>query len=303
MLSVIIIAKNEEANIRRCLESVKWADEIIVLDSGSQDRTVEIAKEYTQFVYLTDWQGYGVQKQRALSCATKDWVLNIDADEAVDPILKEEIQHAMSSDQADAYRIPIRMFFYGKALRHSSSPKRHIRLFKRSGARYSNDIVHEKILIPGGSRVQSINTPLLHYSFRDLTHALYKVNRYSSYSARIRIQEKQTTNIVKVLFATGWMFFRCFILQRGFMDGKEGLVLALINAQGTMYRGLKQIFRDRRAVDIAVPKPEAKVQIKQETPAPRQEEVKGELNKEESQQAQIEGPKAQSNEESKENPS
>jgi glycosyltransferase involved in cell wall biosynthesis len=287
MLSVIIIAKNEESNIRRCLESVKWADEIIVLDSGSQDRTVEISKEYTSMVYLTDWQGYGVQKQRALSCASGDWVLNLDADEAVDAMLKEEICHAVNSDQADAYRIPIRLFFYGKLLRYSSSPKRHIRLFKRNGAHYSKDIVHEKILLPGGSRVESIHTPLLHYSFRDLTHALYKINRYSSYSARIRIKQKRSTNIVKVMFATGWMFFRCFILQRGFMDGEEGLVLALLNAQGTMYRGLKQIFRDRRISDAGLPKTEFKIEKQAETkleitPEPADSELRSKVQPEDS---------------------
>ena len=158
MLSVIIIAKNEEANIRTCLQSVEWADELIVLDSGSTDNTVAIAKEYTEKVYSTDWQGYGVQKQRALALATGDWVLNLDADEFVDEQLKNTIKAAIASDQADAYRIPICMNFYGKPLRFSSSPKRHIRLFKRSNAHYSNDIVHEKIVLPKGARISKIKT-------------------------------------------------------------------------------------------------------------------------------------------------
>ncbi|KTD22373.1 glycosyltransferase family 2 protein [Legionella londiniensis] len=244
MLSVIIIAKNEELNIRRCLESVSFAGEIIVLDSGSSDSTVQIAKEYTDKVYETDWQGYGVQKQRALAYASGEWVLNLDADESVDELLKNAIEKAIQSNKADAYRIPIRMYFYNKALRYSSSPKRHIRLFKRQGARYSHDIVHEKIILPKDARIGKISTPIRHHSFRDLSHALYKLNRYSSYSAKIRIKEKKKISFTKTAVGTVWMFFRCFVLQRGFLDGKEGFIFAVMNAQGTLYRGLKQLYPD-----------------------------------------------------------
>lgn len=258
MLSVIIITKNEEGNIRRCLESVKWADEIIVLDSGSRDKTVDIAKEFTDKVYLTDWRGYGIQKQRALSFATGDWVLNLDADEAVDEALKQEIEKAMMANSADAFRIPIRMYFYGKPLRYSSSPTRHVRLFKRKGARYSEDIVHEKIMLAGGTKIEQFKNPLIHHSYRDLTHALHKINVYSSYSAKIRIQEGRKTNFIKVGMGTGWMFFRTYILQRGFLDGYNGLIFALLNTMGTLFRGLKQIYPDRHLRDLPVVSKETK---------------------------------------------
>lgn len=244
MLSVIIIAKNEEANIRRCLESVKWADDIIVLDSGSTDNTVAIAKEYTDKVHITDWQGYGIQKQRALSLATEDWVLNLDADESVDLPLQIKIKSAIRDNHADAYRIPIRMNFYGCALRFSSSPKRHVRLFKRAGAKYSNDIVHEKIILPPEFRISKIKKPIMHHSFQDVSHALYKINRYSSYSAKIKIEKAKTSGFAKTLLGTGWMFFRCYFLQRGFLDGKPGFLFAVFNAQGTFYRGIKQLYHD-----------------------------------------------------------
>ena len=146
MLSVIIIAKNEEANIGRCLASVAFADEIIVLDSGSTDKTVEIAKAYTDKVFLTDWRGYGVQKQRALEYTTGDWVLNLDADESISEELQLEIKIAIASDKADAYRLPIQMVFYNQPLKYSASPKRHARLFKKENASFSTDIVHEKII-------------------------------------------------------------------------------------------------------------------------------------------------------------
>ena len=247
MLTVIIITKNEETNIRRCLASVSWAQEIIVLDAGSRDNTVAIAREYTDKIFTNeDWQGYGVQKQRALSCASGDWVLNLDADESVDDELKEAIESRMAANEYDGFRIPICMNFYDEPLRYSSSPTRHVRLFKREGARYSNDIVHEKIILPPNSRVAQLSTPIMHHSYRDVSHALYKMNRYSSYSAKIRMKKNSAPGFAGVLLSTSWMFFRCFLLQRGFLDGKAGFLLAVFNAQGTFYRGIKQIYPDAR---------------------------------------------------------
>ncbi|HVT63329.1 MAG TPA: glycosyltransferase family 2 protein [Legionellaceae bacterium] len=247
MLSVIIIAKNEASNIRRCLDSITWADEIIILDSGSEDDTVAIAREYTPHVYQTDWQGFGVQKQRALHYASKDWVLNLDADEYVDDTLRDHIIKVMAQNKHEGYRIPIQMCFYGKPLRFSSSPSRHIRLFKREGATYSTDYVHEKILLPLGARIGRINASIWHHSFRDMSHALSKLNLYSSYSAAIRNQDNQRPSLGKTIGSSCWMFFRCYILQGGFLDGIPGLVFALFHAQGSWYRGIKQIYRDQQS--------------------------------------------------------
>lgn len=244
MLSVVIITKNEADNIKRCLESVTWADEIVVIDSGSTDDTVAIVKEFTPHVWVMDWQGYGIQKQRALDKANGDWVLNLDADESVSEWLKAEIQQVIANDSADACRIPIQMHFYGKPLRYSSSPSRHIRLFKREGARYSHDIVHEKIQLSNHMRIKQLQASIVHPSFRDVSHALYKINRYSSYSAKIRIENQRSTGLFRILLGTGWMFFRCYFLQRGWMDGKVGFLMACFNAQGTFYRGIKQLYRD-----------------------------------------------------------
>lgn len=243
-LSVIIIAKNEERNIRRCLESVQFADEIIVLDSGSEDNTVAIAKEYTEHVFSTDWPGYGAQKQRALSKATQEWVLNLDADETVSPQLQQEILQAIASNTADAYRVAIRMNFYNQALKYSSSPKRHARLFKRENARFSDDIVHEKIILPEGARIAKLKNAIMHHSFCDVSHVLYKINKYSSYSAKTYIAKQRRSGFAKTLASTSWMFFRCYILQRGFLDGRIGFLFAVFNAQGTFYRGIKQLYRD-----------------------------------------------------------
>lgn len=255
MLSIIIITKNEEVNIRRCLDSVKWADEIIVLDSGSSDSTIAIAQEFTEYVYSSDdWLGYGVQKQRALNLASGDWVLNIDADEAVTDELKMAILNVMQENVADAYMIKICMNFYGTPLKHSCSPSQHIRLFKREGASYSDDIVHEKIILPQGAVVKKIITPLMHYCYQDISHALNKINHYSSYSAKLRLQKKKAPGLIRIAIGTAWMFFRTFILQGGFLDGQKGLLMAVFSAQGTFYRGMKQIYRDlprrKPSVDI-----------------------------------------------------
>ncbi len=245
MLSVIVIAKNEEERIRFCLQSVQFADEIIVLDSGSTDHTIAIAKEYTSLVFSTDWQGYGIQKQRALEKAGGDWVLNLDADEFLSEELQAEIKQAIAQDSADAYRLPIRMHFYNKPLKYSWTPKRHIRLFKRTHGRYSDDWVHEKIIISPDSRVDKLKYFIMHHSFKDVHHALHKINQYSSYSAKIRLESKKNQGLAKTMLGTAWMFFRCYILQRGFLDGKLGFLFAIFSAQGTFYRGIKQIYQDK----------------------------------------------------------
>lgn len=230
MLSVIIIVRNEEHNLKRCLESIKWADEIIVLDSGSIDNSIAIAHAYTEKVYSTDWQGYGIQKQRALDYATQPWVLNLDADEAVDENLQAAIKKAIQSESMDAYRIPIHLNFYGKQLRFSWSPKRHIRLFKRLGARYSDRIVHEGVILHPKAKIGYIKYPIQHYSFRDVSHALYKMNHYTSYTASIRKQKNYTPSLMKIIFGTWWMFVRCYFLQGGILEGRAGFLLAVLNA-------------------------------------------------------------------------
>ncbi len=244
MLSVIVIVKNEEANLRRCLTSVQWADEIIVLDSGSTDNSIAVAKEFTPKVYLTDWQGYGIQKQRALEKATGTWVLNLDADESVSAELKDAICLAMKLDKVEAYRIPILLNFYGKSLYYSWSPKHHIRLFKRLGARYSENIVHEAVIVPPSTRVGQLKQAIYHHSFQDISHALYKMNTYSSFSATMR-KKTRSPHFIKTVLGAWWMFFRCYIIQGGFLEGRNGFLLAVLSAEGSFYRGIKIIYPDK----------------------------------------------------------
>lgn len=251
MLSVIIIVKNEEANLRRCLTSIQWVDEIVVLDSGSTDRTLEIAKEFTDKIYSTDWQGYGIQKQRALDYATGTWVLNLDADESVSDELRQSICKVMQKNKADAYRVPIHLNFYGKSLYYSWSPKHHVRLFKRAGARYTDNIVHEAIVLPPKAKIGQLKLGIQHHSFRDITHAVHKMNFYSSYSATMRKKRGRTPSFLKTLLGAWWMFFRCYVIQGGFLEGWDGFLLAIISAEGSFYRGIKMIYHDKEEFECS----------------------------------------------------
>ncbi len=238
-LSVIIITKNEAHNIRACLESVAWANEIIVVDSGSQDDTVAICREFTPHVYShDDWPGFGAQKNRALGYASKDWILSLDADERVTPELHDEIQSVMQSEQADGYEIPRLSSFCGRFMHHSGwYPDYVTRLFKRGAGHFSDDLVHERIIVNGttGKLLQSI----LHESFRDLEQLLDKINHYSTASARMLHQKNHTASLKKAVAHALWAFLRTYILRAGFLDGREGFMLAISTAEGTYYRYVK----------------------------------------------------------------
>ena len=238
-LSVIIITKDEQDLIRDCLQSISWADEIIVVDSGSKDDTLDICREYTNHILINeDWQGFGYQKNLALQQATGDWVLSIDADERVTPDLKQQIQLVTRIGSHIAYKIPRLAYFLGKEMRHGGWwPDYVLRLFLREKAQFSKDIVHERVLVDGA--VGKLKTPLLHYSYTSLEHLLVKNNKYSTAAAiKAHAQGKQSS-LGKALAKAGWTFLRAYILRAGFLDGKEGFIAALSKAEETYYRQLK----------------------------------------------------------------
>lgn len=247
MISVIIIAKNEANTIRACLESVEWADEIIVLDSGSTDETVSICREFTPYVHQTDWPGYGPQKNRALNLANGDWVLSIDADERISPELRGEIESITASDKArDAYQMPRLSSYCGRWIRHSGWwPDHVIRLTKRGVARFSDDLVHERMMIEGS--IGTTVNPLMHQTFRTLDSVLDKVNEYSTASARMHFERGRRGSLSKAVLRGAWNFFRTYFLRGGFRDGKEGFMLAVSNAEGTYYRYLKLMMLEQEA--------------------------------------------------------
>ena len=238
-LSVIVITKNEAHNIELCLQSVKFADEIVVLDSGSTDATVEKAKKLGAKVSLdANWLGFGVQKNRALALASGQWVLSLDADEVVTPQLQAEIIAAMASAKFDVYSFPRLSSYCGQYMRHSGwYPDRCTRLFKRGAAQFSNDVVHEKLLTL--RPIGSLNAHLLHGSFTSFEAVLDKANRYSTAGAEAAFIQGKTASLGKALAHGVWAFFRTYVLRFGFLDGRMGLVLAISNAEGTYYRYLK----------------------------------------------------------------
>ncbi len=237
-LSVILITKNEAANIRDCIQSISWADEIIVVDSGSTDGTVAIARQMGARVYEHDWPGFGPQKNRALDYADMDWVFSNDADERVTPELRSELQAAMSGKTMDAFEIPRLSSFCGRYMLHSGwRPDYVTRLFKRGMGRFSEDLVHERVIVNGttGRLKQSI----LHESFRDTEQLLAKINQYSTASALMLHNKNRTSSLKKAVAHALWAFLRTYILRAGFLDGREGFMLAVSSAEGTYYRYVK----------------------------------------------------------------
>jgi glycosyltransferase involved in cell wall biosynthesis len=240
-LSAIVITKNEETAIRRCLESVAWADEIVVVDSGSTDRTVGICEELGAKVHSAgDWPGFGAQKNRALDLARGDWVLSLDADEWLSPGLQSEIRATVNgpTDDYEAYRIPRLSSFCGKFMRHSGWwPDRVLRLFRRGRARFSDDLVHERLIVQGS--VGALSQLMLHESFASLEEVLDKINRYSSAGAQMMLAEGRAGSLTSAVAHGAWTFVRTYFLKAGFMDGREGFMLSVSNAEGVYYRYLK----------------------------------------------------------------
>jgi glycosyltransferase involved in cell wall biosynthesis len=238
-LSVIIITKNEEQNMRGCLESASWADEIIVVDSGSNDNTVAICNELGAKALVMDWPGFGPQKNRALALATGDWVLSLDADERVSSELRSEIQSAIANPgDAVAFRVPRSSSYCGRIMRHSGWwPDYVTRLFKRGCARFSDDPVHERLIVEGTTA--TLRQPLLHEAFRDLEQVLQKLNGYSSAGAVMLLQRGRKATLASAVGHGLWTFIRTYFLHAGFLDGREGFMLAVSNAEGTYYRYLK----------------------------------------------------------------
>lgn len=246
-LSVIIIARNNEATLRRCLESVAWAGEIVVVDSGSTDRTVEIAREFTANVHQTpDFPGHGPQKNRALDRATGDWVFSLDSDEWVTPALRAELEAAMAApgDKA-AFFMPRRSSFCGRFMRHSGWwPDYVTRLWRRGAARFSEDHTHDRVIVDG--KLGRLRQPVMHEAVSDLEQMLVKINMYSSSSAAMFHREGRRASLATALLHGGWAFVRTYILRAGFLDGREGFMLAVINAENSYYRYAKLMLLGRK---------------------------------------------------------
>jgi glycosyltransferase involved in cell wall biosynthesis len=241
-LSVIIITKSEAENIRACLESVKWADEIIVVDSGSSDATVEICRELGAKVHVHDWPGFGMQKNRALSYATNEWVFSLDADERVTPELQAQLIKAMEDGRNDGFYVPRLSQFCGKYIRHSGwYPDYVLRLFRRTRGRFSDDMVHERVILEGTAG--RLSSPLLHYSYLNEADVHRKTEQYARAGAMQMLKNGKTATIADAPLRAGWAFIRTYFLRLGFLDGIAGFNIALMNFRTTYlkYRQLRTL--------------------------------------------------------------
>jgi len=241
-LSAIIITRNEAANIGACLDSVAFCDERIVVDCGSNDGTPAIAESKGANVTEHAWQGFGPQKNFALSLATGEWVLSIDADERVTPELAIEIEKIVSEGKADGYEIRRRTRFLGREMLQSRLFPDHIlRLFRRGRARFTDALVHEGLICAGP--VGRLSGTLLHDPVARLEDALSRVDRYSTASAEMLAAKGRQASFAAGIARGMWMFFRIYILRLGFLDGPIGFLFAVADAEGSYYRYMKAWLR------------------------------------------------------------
>jgi glycosyltransferase involved in cell wall biosynthesis len=252
-LSAVLIISNEGLNLEACIQSLSWVDERVVVEHGSTDNTVEIARCLNVKLSQTpDWPGFGPQKNRAIDASTGDWILSIDADERVTPELALEIanalQHASATSRSIAFEIPRLTQFCGTWIRHCGwTPDHVLRLFKRGEARFSNDLVHEKLLLMRtDTKVVRLKNPLLHYSYPTPEHYWRKLQRYSQDWARQRHARGQTTSMLRAALAGIAAFFRSYVFRLGFLDGAMGFAVCTMQAQSAFGKYFELYCLDRQ---------------------------------------------------------
>lgn len=236
-ISVTVITKNEEKNISDCLNSVKWADEIIVVDSESTDKTLEIAKQFTEKIFIRKWEGYVPQKRYAISLASNEWVLSLDADERITTELKEEITN-LDPGEFNGFKIRRKNFLMNKEITSCGWEKDfQLRLMKKSKADLSDRLVHEKFIVEG--KTGALKNPMLHYTFSSFTEYFSKINHYTSLKSQELYQKKKHVNGWIIFSHTVSAFFTFFFIRGGFKDGVYGLIISLLHSVSTMMNYIK----------------------------------------------------------------
>lgn len=250
-ITACVITYNEEDKIRRCLQSVKWCDEIIVVDSFSTDKTVDIAREFTSRVYTHEWMGYIGQKNLTKDMASSPWILFIDADEEVSPRLRDEILREFesgASEKTDGYECPRKVFFLGKWISHGDwYPDRKLRLFRKAKGKCHGMEPHDRVVVDG--RVRKLRGDLLHYTYDNIEEQVSVLNKYSSITAEGWRKEGQKFRLGRLILHGPCRFLRSYLLKLGFLDGVPGLVVATISATGVFikYAKLWELYHGRKA--------------------------------------------------------
>ena len=233
-LSVVIVTKDEETNIEDALRSAAGAQEIVVVDSFSTDRTVDICRQYTDKIHRHEWQGYSRQKQLAVDLAQGPWVLILDADERITPELRDEISRILTETDCEGFSMPRRNYFLGKWIRHSGWwPDRTLRLFRKDKGRLEDREVHEKVVVSG--KVGRLEAPLEHHTYRTISEYLRKMEAYSSLAA-VQIRKRRRPGAVSMCVKPLFTFFRMYVVRRGFLDGTHGLILAWLYSYYTFLK-------------------------------------------------------------------
>lgn len=247
-LSVVIITKNEEKNIRRCLDAVSWANEIVLVDSQSEDRTRDIAQEYGAKIYSPEWHGYGHAKQEGVKHASNDWILSIDADEVVSEELKNEITMLLSGDSLKAgYYMPRKTNFLGKWINHSNwYPDHVLRLFDKTTGGFNDNVVHEAVVVNGD--VAYLKNDLLHYSYPTMEEYLRKFNIYTIMGAEELYKKGKKAGLFEICIKPIASFIKHYFIKQGFLDGLEGFLISTFSAIAVMvkYAKLRELIRKQK---------------------------------------------------------
>jgi len=238
-LSVVVVTLNEEERLRACLESVAWADELVVIDAESQDKTVQIAREFTDRVIVRPWPGFAAQKNFGLAEAGGDWILSLDADEQVSPELRDEIARVLATGgPCDGYRAPRRNIFWGQWVRHGGLwPDWQLRLFRRGRGRFVERAVHESVEVTGA--VGRLGSPLVHKSYRDVADFLARADRYSTLAAEEWVRSGKRVRVSDLVLRPAGRFLSMYVLRLGCLDGRRGFLLATLYAYYVFVRSAK----------------------------------------------------------------
>jgi len=251
-ITAVIIVKNEADHIEDCIQSVNWVDEIVVVDTGSTDETIQIAKRFTSNVYEIEFNGYGDAKNYGVSRATSEWILSLDADERISPQLRDEIELVLERPDREGYYISRKPFFLGKAIVHGGwYPGYVLRLFKRGRGVFSSHKVHEEVRLSGTA--SRLRNPILHQTDPSLNHYLAKLNTYTSLAADALFEKGSGFALVRLLCNPPFMFLKMYFFRLGFLDGVHGFLLAVLSAFHVFVKYAKLWERRRCEKDANTP--------------------------------------------------